>query len=373
MRRHASVLGALVALLGLLLALAGCGSEEESAKPEPEPQVGADDAFFGIAPQETPNEADLARMSAGGVRSYHVLLSWPGVETARGVYDWAGYDDLLTELAQNGIEPVPFVFGTPSFYAEERTVAPTSGKALDAWSAFLRAAAERYGPDGAFWQDFEASNPGVGPQPLIIWEIWNEPNSSLFWKPRPDPADYADLLTRSAEELRSVDPEAEIMIGGMFATPVSDNAIVSFDYLEQLFAEDGVADAVDVVGVHPYSPRVGGRLGVIDQVERTRKTIDAAGSDADIWATELGWGSDPEVPNQLAKTPDQQASLLEESLGTLYDDRESLGLRGVLWFSWHDANTNPECGWCAASGLVDADRDSKPAWIAYTKLAGGEP
>ena len=46
------------------------------------------------------------------------------------------------------------------------------------------------------------------------------------------------------------------MSGGMFATPQSDGAIVSYDFIDQLYAQDGVDDAIDVVGVHPYGPDV---------------------------------------------------------------------------------------------------------------------
>ncbi len=46
------------------------------------------------------------------------------------------------------------------------------------------------------------------------------------------------------------------MVGGMFATPQSDGAIVSFDFLTAIFESEGVADIVDLVGVHPYGPDV---------------------------------------------------------------------------------------------------------------------
>ncbi len=71
----------------LLLALAtlagGCGGgdREDSSGPA----IGGDyGAFFGIAPTETPNDPDFARMTAGGIGSYHVLLSWQTVEPTKG-------------------------------------------------------------------------------------------------------------------------------------------------------------------------------------------------------------------------------------------------------------------------------------------------
>ena len=97
--------------------------------------------------------------------------------------------------------------------------------------------------------------PTSTPQPIREWEIWNEPNSSNFWSPKPDPAAYAELIKRSAKTLDKADPKAQVMSGGMFATPQSDGAIVSYDFIEQLYAQDGVDDAIDIVGVHPVRAR----------------------------------------------------------------------------------------------------------------------
>lgn len=361
------------ALIWLALAaatLAGCGGSEDD--PTAEPSIGGDyGAFFGVAPNETPNDADFARMTAGGIGSYHVLLSWQTVELEQGTYDWSSYDAVFRQLATYGIEPVPYVIGTPAAYAEESSVPPTvSEEAFDAWAAFLEEAALRYGPDGAFWQSLAETDPELEPRPVGVWEIWNEPNSSVFWLPAPDPAAYARLFKRSSRVLKSVDPEATVMTAGMFLTPQSEGAINSIDFLRAIYDRNGVAEAADAIGVHPYGPRV---VDVIDQVDKTHDFIEEAGDDASLWVTEIGWGSDPESPNQLAKTPEEQAELLEGSFTELLARREELTLGGILWFTWRDVDIGVDCGWCATAGLVDGDRDSKPAWLAFTEITGGTP
>lgn len=355
------------AALGLLLiaALSGCGGSG----------VGAGDrfgAFFGISPVNVPTAAEFTRMADGGIGSYRLSLPWSSVEAKKGSYDWTASDATLAELARKGIEPIVNVVGTPAGYAPNVTDPPTSSdQAFDAWAAFLNAAALRYGSDGTFWDTFAQTDPGVAPQPLRIWEIWNEPNTSLFWTPKPDPSAYVDLLKRSSRVLKNVDPDAQIMVGGMFATPQSDGAIVSFDFLKDIYQHQGVADAVDLVGVHPYGPNLG---SVTRQLDDTRKAIDDAGDDAGLWVTELGWGSDPNVPNDLAKSPDQQAQLLTDSFNAMYDGREKWGLQGVIWFTWRDSDAAVgECLWCQTAGLVDTELDSKPSWLAFTKLTGGDP
>jgi len=343
--------------------LTGCGGDEEEVAPDP---------FFGVAPEGLQNATDYERMRAGGVGTVRVVLQWSGIETTEGAYNWRTSDQILSQLAIAGIEPLVTVFGTPGIYASEVTDAPVEGEALDAWAEFLAAAGERYGNNGTFWESLGAANPDIEPQPVREWEIWNEPNSSTFWSPTPDPDAYAELLLRSAQALEESDPDAAVMTAGMFATPQSDGAIVSYDFLGDLFAVDGVADAADIVGAHPYGPD---NDAVIDQVERTRAALEDAGVDAPIWATEIGWGSNPKSGNDLAKTPEEQANLLATTFSELSDRRDELDLDGVVWYTWHDSTESAvgECGWCATAGLVDADRDTKPAWTAFTGLTGGTP
>ena len=268
--------------------------------------------------------------------------------------------------------PSTTVVGTPAAYAEVLTDPPTDDPdTFDAYADFLEEATARYGPGGEFWEQLEATEPELEPRPVTTWEIWNEPNTALFWTPVPDVGDYADLLKRSARIIRDTDPEATIMVGGMFATPQSDGAIVSYDFIDQLYAINGVPDAIDAVAIHPYSPDVD---GVIEQLDRTREAIDDAGDDAGISITEMGWSSDPAGPADQAKTPEQQASLLRKSYSKMAENRDEWDLATAVWFSWSDSDGPVgECQWCEFSGLVDTDRDTKPAWEAYTGLAGGTP
>ena len=351
--------------LALLAMLSGCGGSGD----EPAGDAGE---FFGVSPVGVPVTTDFARMAEGGVASYRMPLAWSAVEREKGTYDWSIPDATMIELARNGIEPVANVTGTPAGYAPEVTDPPTSSpEAFDAWAEFLHAAAARYAPGSVFWSSFEALNPDVEPQPLRVWEIWNEPNTSLFWTPEPDADAYVELLKRSARVIEEVDADAEIMVGGMFATPQSEGAIESFDFLDEIYSHEGMAEVIDLVGVHPYGPEL---EPVIDQLEGTREAIDRGGDDAEMWVTELGWGSDPEVPSDLAKSPEEQAALLSETLGAMYDERESLGLRGAIWFTWRDSEEKVgECLWCQTAGLLDPDGDSKASWLAFTELTGGEP
>ncbi len=367
--RATLVVIATACICGSALLSGGCGGSDETD--ETAPDLGA---FYGVAPEGLQSPADYARMSAGGLGTVRIVLQWSTVEAAeKGVYDWSSFDLLLSQLSIAGLEPVATVFGTPGLYSPAVVDAPTNDEeTLDAWTKFLAAAVARYGPSGDFWPTFEEANPGETARPIREWEIWNEPNSSTFWAPTPDPDAYAALIKRSAGALEEVDEEAQLMTGGMFATPQSDGAIVSYDFIADLFGNSGIDEAVDVVGVHPYGPDI---EAVTGQVEDTRNAVDDAGSDADLWVTEIGWGSNDQKGVDLSTTLDGQAELLTESFQSLYDSREEWGVAGVIWYTWHDSTEDAvgDCGWCASAGLVDADRDSKPAWLAFTDLSGGSP
>lgn len=359
---------ALLALLLALpvLALSGCdGTESASAKAPP--------GFFGVSPQDAVSDADIARMQAGKVGSYHLLLSWARTENIRGIYDWRAYDSLVAKLAVAGIQPVPYVFGTPNWLASGDHVPPTSKDALKAWKEWLDQAVRRYGVGGEFWDQFALTHPGVEPRPFQAWEIWNEINSPNFWAPKPNPGAYAKLLRLSSKTLKKVDPDAQVMIAGMFGTPQAKKAMTAFEYLKKLYKKPGVAQASDLVGAHPYGPKL---ADVRKQINLTRKAMKKGGDGRDgLWITEIGWGSDPNVRSNLSKNPAKQAALLRKTFKMLLARRNKWKIGGVLWYTWRDAAepTALVCGWCGSAGLVDRDLDTKPAWVEFTKLTGGKP
>jgi hypothetical protein len=344
--------------------LAGCGGSGEADAQVPR-------EFFGIAPEGAPTEIDYARMSTGNIGSIRMILSWGRVEIKPNTYDWSYYDRTMSQIAINRMEPLAVLFGTPKHFAPDATRGPAGPTQLDSWARFLRAAAERYGPEGEFWGRFALTNPGVPPRPIAIWQVWNEQNSSLFWKPRPSVGNYAKLLTRSADALRKVDPEAELMIGGMFATPRSPQAIKSFKFLSALYKKRGTKKASDLVGIHPYAPTI---KAVKRQISRTVQTMRKAKQHSDdTIVTEIGWGSNPRANSMLVTTPRKQAELLRKSYKLMISNRDRWNLRAAYWYTWRDAPaaTPGGCPWCPSAGLFDSDLDPKPSWSAFTRLTRG--
>ncbi len=110
-----------------------------------------------------------------------------------------------------------------------------------------------------------------------------------------------------------VDREAEIVLGGMFGTPLGGTrpAIAAWKYLAKLYRQKGAQKQFDGVAAHPYGSKLD---NVKIQLELLRDEMVAAGEgDADLWITEIGWASGG-PPNPLNRGIQGQADRLREHL-----------------------------------------------------------
>ena len=133
-----------------------------------------------------------------------------------------------------------------------------------AWQAFLKAVAERYGPNGVYWRGRYHADFGQNATPLPIssWQIWNEPNLKKYW---------VRIRTRGSTGRCSSSPTArserstqrQIVLGGLPGYPSS--GIRAWEFLKQLYNKVPSAKRnFDAAALHPYG-------GTIDRV-RTRSS-----------------------------------------------------------------------------------------------------
>jgi hypothetical protein len=333
--------------------------------------------FFGVVPQTDLTPSDLDQMAANKVATLRVLLYMPNIESEPGQFDWSESDELIGNAAARRIRVIPTLYGSPGWlnYLDGHDAcggycAPASDQTRSAWAEFARAAVARYGRDGAFWKPSRTGPAPCGclrPYPVHTWQVWNEQNSPKYFGPAPNVDQYARLLLAAAPAIRSADPKAEVITGGMWGPPGSDYVIPTIDYLSQLYAVPGIQSSFDAVAVHPYSPTLD---GVTAQTRAVRREILAAGDNARIWVTELGWASGGPPANGLVTTPKGQARLLTKSIKSLLAKRRAWRIRGVLWYAWRDAPfEGAVCDWCPTSGLRNQDGTAKPAARAFRRLA----
>jgi hypothetical protein len=296
-------------------------------------------------------------MGDGRVGTLRINLAWGSVQAGPDAgYDWSHYDDVIGGAAKNGIRVLATVYSSPT-WAEPSPEYPPLGDRLPGFQAFVRAAVERYGSGGTYWKE----NPGTPKLPVVDWQLWNEPNSALFWKPSPNAADYVDLLRAFRTSVKGSDPNARVILGGLFPTPAGE---ATARYLPQLY-RDGGGRLFDEMAVHAYA---GGPEKALETVSGARAIMDRFGDrERPIWITEVGWASGGD-PSGLTVGPARQAEYLRQTFEMAAEDRERLRIAGVIWYSLNDV---PGSVWPAHCGLFELGGQPKPSWDAFVALTGG--
>ena len=326
--------------------------------------------FFGIAPQTPIDAADTARMRAGGLETIRAPLHWGGVQpTANGGFNWTTFDEVVTTAAEGRLEILPFLCSPPRWASRPETRLPIdSGRQRRAWEAFARAAVERYGPRGSFWEEHAPGTKEPLPRlPIRAWQIWNEENFFYFTRPA-SPARYAKLLAISHRAIHRADPRAAVVIGGLFGNPKQrpPQAMDAADFLDDLYRVRGVKADFDAVALHPYAADAGELRVLVDGVRQVM--LRHGDRRAGLYLTEMGWGSQARSPVSFEVGLRGQAQQLRAAYGYLLGNRARLNLEQVDWFSWKDARGL--CSFCDSVGLFREGRrfKPKPAWRAMVQI-----
>ncbi|MBV9920496.1 MAG: hypothetical protein JOY78_06540, partial [Pseudonocardia sp.] len=130
------------------------------------------------------------------------------------------------------------------------------------------------------------------PLGVKTYEVWNEPNQSFWWAPKPSPARYAEMVTKADTQAHLADPSVTVL-AGVFA-PAADNesgtTISPATFLAGMYRAGATFDALSF---HPYTqeltdPRVNVAWNMITSIGPALHTIMLANGDGakKIWATE---------------------------------------------------------------------------------------
>jgi glycosyl hydrolase family 42 (putative beta-galactosidase) len=315
--------------------------------------------FFGVVPQGELSARDFDRMR-GVVGTLRIPVVWFEVEPRPGEYEFAKLDEVVGKAADRGIRVLPFVYGSPAWLTSHPSRPPqTTASGRAAWSSFLGALVRRYGPGGSFWSG------GGRLQPIRRWQIWNEPNFLLFWRPRPSPLGYSRLLRIAAGAIRREDPGAVIVAAAV--APV-DGGVLPWVYLRRLYRVPGVKRSFEVVGLNPYASSL---YSLEFQIVEARRAMAAGGdSRTPLEVTEFGVASEGDRISPMVKSPARQAAFLRRAYRLLVENRRRWRLSGAAWFTWRDGpGVDPHCVFCQHAGLFDAADKPKPAWSAYRRAS----
>src|SRR4051794_26958071 len=277
--------------------------------------------------------AQLDMLAADGLGVIRFDVSWRWMEPSRGSYRYLDKLDQVVDAARaRGIAAVLTPIETPAWANGGRSpwVAPDNPSD---YASFVGMLAARYAGR------------------VAGWEIWNEPDLRLFWRPDPDPVAYTRLLLAASAAIREADPSAKV-IGGSITFGNTGFVQAMYDH--------GAKGAFDALSLHPYtlkhapddeSDRFHSLTAILDDVH----AVMASEGDRStpIWITELGWA----VVGLNSVSPDLRIDYLARSVPlirqrpwvqvvTMYtidtEDSERYGLstggrRSAAWRSYVDA------------------------------------
>ena len=278
---------------------------------------------------------DLAH--AAGFGFVRMDMLWADVER-NGRYRFFPYDRLLRALEARGMGVLWILdYGHPDHGGST----PRVPQDVAAFGRFAGAAAEHFkGRD-------------------VRYEIWNEPNTSQFWKPSPNASEYVMLLREAVAAIRGADPSAKVSSGG--AVQVRDEAFLSGA------VDPSLAAGLTAIGVHPY-PKTAPETIAPELANLREWAARSLGQHLEIWDTEWGYSSAnaPEEAPSNGHTEEgrrRQASLSIREILTVW----TVGLPVAVWYDLRDDGTdptNPEHNY----GLLDSSGNEKTAIKAIRTL-----
>jgi hypothetical protein len=344
----------------------------------------------------------LQRTVAAGADLVKVDAGWPAPvrpahprDPADPAYDFGRTDRAVAAAAASGLRVLVSFAGAPRWAEGARRPASALAGTWRPDPAAVRdygaALARRY--DGTFPDPGGA--PGARLPRAIGFQVWNEPNLSIYLTPqwshgRPaSPEHYRRMLNAFYAGVRSVSPRALVVTAG--TAPFGDPERGGARMAPALFVRTLLCQArsrggrlratrcpdparFDVLAHHPYpggSPRwkenyaddvsVAGMrklTRVLRAAQRSGRALPRSKAKP-VWVTEVSYDSKPPDPDGVALA--QHARFLQETLHLLW----SQGVAAIFWFRIVDQRPVPSYGDTNQSGLYRLGGRAKPAARAF--------
>jgi hypothetical protein len=293
------------------------------------------------------HERDLDLIAAAGFKLIRMDFEWGSIERKKGEFDWSAYDELTDNLERRGIRPLYILDYSNGLYEdavvskdpisgkEQRDIAsPQKSESIAAFAGWAAAAAKH----------FQGRH--------VVWEIWNEPNLG-FWKPKPDPQQYATLALATCRAMRAADPQATIIAPGSSGFP--------WQFIETFLAS-GALEYFDAVSVHPYRNYSKSPETASEEYLKLRGFIERyappAQKNLPIICSE--WGYATHTKGVSLET--QAAFIARQQLADLLQN-----VPISIWYDWKNDGTNPGSNE-NNFGTVREDLSIKPSYTAMQTL-----
>jgi hypothetical protein len=319
----------------------------------------------------------------------HNALIWNEIEPSEGMRQWevaAELENKLINASQSGLMTILIVRGTPEWAQKSpgSYCGPITQDKLGAFADFLSEAVKRY---------------SIPPYNVKFWELGNEPDvdpglvsfNSVFgcWGDQNDQfyggGFYAEMLKVVYPAIKSVDPDATVLIGGLLldcdpTQPPEGKDCKPSRFLEGIL-NNGGGDFFDAISFHGYTHYFGPATGVsnelffddhdpswehrggivLGKVDFLRQVMADHGINKPIYHTEgalicsEGNTIDCNPPNE--DFYDSQANYIVR----LYVRNWAHNVSGTIWYQFEGP------GW-RYGGLLDENQNPKPVYEALNVL-----
>jgi polysaccharide biosynthesis protein PslG len=325
--------------------------------------------FFATQSWNQPSYEEFRRMRLGGIGTYRLTVNWYNVEHEPGKYDWSRYDHQWALANAAGLKILPTILGTPGWAGKRAGWPPTSGKGRHAYYNFVKRVVRRYGRAAGFVKAYPYFKSYFIPSTAV--QVWNEENIKQYWtNGKPNAAQYAPWLALSRKAIKTADPKARVVLGGL---PQSKHGISIATYLNRLYGVGGFRQNVDVIAIHTYAFD---EKGVVKLASRVRHVMrDHGDQDKPLYITEFGWASNGPEKSPFVKSPEGQAEVLGKAYRALLAKRFAYHIGLLAWFSWRDRPLygDEKPWWAPYTGLFTSDGYPKPSWSKFASVSGGTP
>src|SRR5215208_4077125 len=253
-------------LIGVILSMAVASSARAATW---EASAIASHAMLYLDAPPAFREAMFREASASGATSIRVDVPIPAiVKDQNGTRSWIELDDIAQLARKYRVQVIGLIYGTPWWMAK----CPARTEDLD----YYECPPKRAAPFAALAKQIARRMRGT----IDTWQVLNEPNNRYVFAG--SVRDYARILIATSRAIRSVNPRARIVLGGLGGPQMQV-------WPAQLLAIPGTRRAFDVASVH-----LRGRLKVVKSaVGFWRRRFDSLGFHGPIWATEHGYPTDP--------------------------------------------------------------------------------
>ena len=308
-----------------------------------------------------------ARARIGWIREGFL---WHQIQPSEGVWDWERYDTIMDKAAKHGIQVLPVL----SFGSSWASTAP-EGTA----NAYL------YQPQAEAWQNY-VSALARRYSTIRDFEVWNEPNGSSYWKPKPDAEEYAETAAQAYNTLKAIDTSYNVLTAGFgpSMTDIPDDpSRYESTFIQALYRHS--PRPFDEVAFHPYtvyqhlvlpSSTATQFKRNLDHIREGMKGNDASPEDMPLWITEFGVSTIPRIATErfaadhithLLTLADAEPAIKKmfvynlRDVGTDYTNKEH-------YFGLIHYDNTPKAGLFAYRHFIEST--SKASFVAVTEADG---